>query len=81
MIAMQGPFSEELNLALLREFSCSILVTKDGGVQGGFEEKRRAAARAGAVLAVVERPAEKGLSLEEVMEQARRWRRHETEEI
>ncbi len=79
VIAMQGPFSEELNLALLAEFSCRILVTKDGGSQGGFEQKRRAAARAGAVLAVVERPGETGFSMEEVMERVREWRRHETE--
>ena len=76
VIAMQGPFSEELNFALLKEFSCGILVTKDGGAQGGFEEKRRAAARAGAVLAVVERPKETGFSVDEIMERAREWRNH-----
>ena len=76
VIAMQGPFSEELNFALLKEFSCGILVTKDGGTQGGFEEKRRAAARAGAVLAVVERPKETGFSVDEIMERAREWRNH-----
>ena len=81
VIAMQGPFSEELNLALLREFSCRILVTKDGGSQGGFEEKRRAAARAGAVFAVVERPGETGFSMEEVIKRAREWRNNETGRI
>ena len=81
VIAMQGPFSEEINLALLREFSCRILVTKDGGSQGGFEEKRRAAARAGAVFAVVERPGETGFSMEEVIKRAREWRNNETGRI
>lgn len=60
IIAMQGPFSEALNLALLRQFSIRWLVTKDGGPEGGFEEKRRAAETAGAKLLVVERPAELG---------------------
>lgn len=39
VIAMQGPFSRELNEALIRQFHIVYLVTKDGGKAGGFQEK------------------------------------------
>lgn len=60
IVAMQGPFSYELNLALLRQFSIRWLVTKDGGAAGGFGEKARAAETAGAGLVVLGRPEEEG---------------------
>lgn len=60
IIAMQGPFSEELNLALIRQFSIRYLVTKDSGEAGGFGEKAAAAAAGGAVLLVIRRPVEQG---------------------
>lgn len=60
IIAMQGPFSEKLNLALIRQFSIRYLVTKDGGEAGGFGEKAAAAAANGAVLLVFRRPEEQG---------------------
>ncbi len=60
LICMQGPFSEELNTAMLREFDCKYLVTKETGKEGGFQEKVRAAKRAGARLVLVGRPSEQG---------------------
>lgn len=67
LICMQGPFSEELNIALLRQFDCQYLVTKETGKAGGFEEKLRAASKAGATVVLVGRPPEqKGYSYEEV---------------
>ncbi|MCF0121137.1 MAG: precorrin-6A reductase, partial [Oscillospiraceae bacterium] len=39
ILAMQGPFSRELNIALLKSVNASYLVTKDGGNAGGFGEK------------------------------------------
>lgn len=48
IIAMQGPFSAEMNRAHLREYNCRFLVTKDGGKTGGFEEKLKGAQEAGA---------------------------------
>lgn len=68
IIAMQGPFSREMNLALMRQFDIAVLVTKDGGVEGGFPEKVRAAKEAGARVVVVGRPPEKdGLGLDDVV--------------
>ena len=73
IIAMQGPFSEEMNLALLRAVSAAHLVTKEGGAAGGFEEKAAAAARAGARLIVIGRPPQtEGLSMDEVLALLRR---------
>ncbi len=67
-IAMQGPFSEEMNLATLHAVSARYLVTKDGGTPGGFETKVSAARRAGAVLVVIGRPPQpEGHSLSEVL--------------
>ena len=39
IFAMQGPFSEAMNTAMLRSIGAQYLVTKDGGAPGGFEEK------------------------------------------
>lgn len=66
IIGMQGPFSEELNYAMLTQLQAKILVTKESGTIGGFEEKQRAAKRAGAALVVIMRPEEeKGITIEE----------------
>lgn len=64
LFCMQGPFSQEMNEAMLRQTGASILVTKDTGEQGGFAEKYRAAKNCGARVLVIGRPAEEtGLDL------------------
>lgn len=69
VIAMQGPFSREMNAATLRAVSARYLVTKDTGGPGGFGEKAAAAGEAGAVLVVVGRPAQReGLSFSDAVE-------------
>ena len=67
LIAMQGPFSAELNLAMLNSVQAKWLVTKESGTAGGFPEKAEAAWRAGAGLIVIGRPAETGLSFEDAV--------------
>ena len=67
IICMQGPFSEEMNYAMLRETNARILLTKESGAAGGFPEKLRGAKKAGAAVVVVKRPVEEeGCSVEEV---------------
>lgn len=67
LIAMQGPFSTQLNEAVLHEFGIATLTTKASGTRGGFWEKVEAARSCGTHLIVVSRPApEQGLSLEDV---------------
>ncbi len=68
LICMQGPFSVEMNLAMLREYKISYLVTKESGIAGGYPQKCEAAAMAGVGLVVIGRPQqEAGMSLEEVI--------------
>lgn len=66
IIAMQGPFSRELNEALIRQYHIAWLVTKDGGAAGGFPEKRGAAETTGAALVVLRRPGDEGETLETI---------------
>lgn len=66
LIGMQGPFSRELNEAMLRQFHCRYLVTKDSGKAGGFQEKIDAVFSCGAIPVIIGRPLkEEGLSLVE----------------
>ena len=63
ILAMQGPFSQEMNLAMLRSTQAAFLVTKDSGKTGGFDEKYAAAQKAGVQLLVIGRPPQgQGLS-------------------
>ena len=60
LICMQGPFSKELNTAMLKQFDAAYLVTKDSGKVGGFEEKLLSAREAGAKVILIGRPKEPG---------------------
>ncbi len=73
ILAMQGPFSREMNLAMLRAVSAAWLVTKEGGAAGGFQEKAEAAAEAGAGLVVIGRPPQRqGVDFAGAAEEIRR---------
>ena len=66
LIGMQGPCSAEINEAMLRQFQCSYLVTKDTGLAGGFPEKMEACQRCGVTPVIIGRPLkEEGLSLQD----------------
>lgn len=66
LIGMQGPFSKELNAAMLRQYDCKYLVTKDTGKAGGFQEKIDAAMECGAIPVIIGRPLkENGMSVKE----------------
>ncbi len=67
IIAMQGPFSHEMNVALLQKTGAQILVTKDTGKSGGFAEKLSAAKAVGATVLMIARPLdEQGRNVEEM---------------
>ncbi|MGN0261297.1 MAG: precorrin-6A reductase [Eggerthellaceae bacterium] len=70
LICMQGPFSLEMNVAMLKMSQAKWLVTKDGGKPGGFAEKIQAADQAGARVLLIRKPEEHetGLTLEEAIE-------------
>lgn len=66
MIAMQGPFSLEMNIETMRMTGANYLVTKESGHAGGFLDKIHAAEAVGAIALVIGRPLkETGISLEE----------------
>ena len=68
ILAMQGPFSQALNEAMLRQFGIKYLVTKDGGKAGGFMEKVNAAQATGVTLVVIRKPEEKGETFEALVQ-------------
>ncbi len=75
VIAMQGPFSTELNCALLRTVRAGWLVTKEAGKRGGFAEKMEAARQCGVSVVVIRRPVqEEGISLDEAKAQMDAYR-------
>lgn len=70
IIAMQGPFTRELNAAMLRQVGASWLVAKDSGSIGGTGEKIAAARDVGARCILIARPdePERAFTLREVEE-------------
>lgn len=59
IIAIKGPVSYELNCAFIREYEVKAILLKDSGVQGGTEEKLKAAVDLGIPAFVIGRKAEK----------------------
>lgn len=53
IIALQGPFSEEMNTAILHQYQIQCMVTKKSGRAGGYEEKIKAAKKAGIPVYVI----------------------------
>lgn len=58
VIPAQGPFSVEQTVEVIRRHVIGVLVTKDGGVEGGVPEKLEAARREGCEVVLVARPIE-----------------------
>ncbi len=67
ILALQGPFSVEMNEAMIRQYKIECLVTKESGVNGGYFEKLQAAQNTGIPVMVIGNPEVlPGLSFEEV---------------
>ena len=65
IIAMHGPFTKDMNAALIKQYSIKHLVTKESGGAGGFDEKILAARDEGVTAHIIERPSkEEGVSVE-----------------
>lgn len=56
IIAMQGPFSKELNVAMMKQLNIKYIVSKKGGDTGGEREKMESAKEVGAVSIMLSRP-------------------------
>lgn len=67
LICMQGPFSTEMNRAMLKEYDIAYMVTKESGLAGGYPQKCQAALEAGVKMVVIGRPEEEeGMNFEEM---------------
>lgn len=56
IVALQGPFSQTLNRALLEHYGADVLVTKESGTVGGTESKIAAAIELALPIVIVSRP-------------------------
>lgn len=56
IVAIQGPFSHELNMALFKEYQADVIVTKNSGQVGGSDTKITAAMALGLPLVIIDRP-------------------------
>ena len=80
LILKQGPFTVEENVSALQQTGCRILVTRNSGRAGGFEEKAEACRITGAELVVIGTPKirripqnGKKMDLKEALEYLDRW--------
>ena len=67
ILALQGPFTREMNKAMLTQYNVKWLVTKDGGKAGGFTDKADAAREKHVPLVLIRRPKEDGQTMEEIL--------------
>lgn len=68
IIAMHGPFSREVNIAIIKQTGAAFIVTKESGNAGGFQEKIDAARETGTEVILIKRPVEEeGYSLDEIL--------------
>ncbi len=75
LLAMQGPFSEEMNRAVIKEYDIRWLVTKQSGDPGGFPEKQKAAKELDVGLIVIRKgKRESGIGIEEAKEILEEWK-------
>lgn len=76
IIALKGPFSEELNIEILKYCNAAVMVTKESGETGGTDLKLSAADKLGIPVVLVERPdityAQKVCTIDETVEFVKR---------
>ena len=56
IVAIQGPFSKELNIALYRQYGVTLMITKESGKVGSVDEKVAAALECGIETIMIARP-------------------------
>lgn len=57
IIAIQGPFSKELNKAIYRQFGVTLIISKESGQAGSVDDKVAAAIELGIETIMIKRPA------------------------
>ena len=56
ILALQGPFSYEMNVAMIRDYKIDVLVTKNSGLIGGSDKKFSAAVDENIHVVVIDKP-------------------------
>ena len=56
IVALQGPFSRELNVELFCKYGAEVIITKNSGTIGGTDTKLAAAKELGLPLVLIDRP-------------------------
>ena len=56
IVALQGPFSMELNRELFRKYGAEVIITKNSGTIGGTDTKFAAAAELNLPIVLIDRP-------------------------
>jgi precorrin-6A/cobalt-precorrin-6A reductase len=56
IVGMQGPFSKDVNKALIKDFKIKYMVTKNSGKEGGLGEKINAAEETGVKIIILDKP-------------------------
>jgi precorrin-6A/cobalt-precorrin-6A reductase len=56
IVAIQGPFTKEFNLALYNQYGVTTMITKESGKQGSVDEKLEAAIELGIETIMIKRP-------------------------
>ncbi len=73
LIAIKGPFDEQMNIAMIKSIDAKFLITKDTGSTGGFAEKLTAAQKLGIKLIIINRPGvDEGLCVEKAQKELAR---------
>ena len=67
IISLKGPFSVEENVAHIRKYNISYLVTKESGAGSGYLNKLKAAEAEDITTLIVRRPDDDGLTLDEIL--------------
>lgn len=71
IIAMQGPFSKEINIALIKQADARFIVMKESGSAGGFPEKIAAAKETSTDIIIIKRPVEEtGYTFNDIIKMA-----------
>ncbi|MCR5212789.1 MAG: precorrin-6Y C5,15-methyltransferase (decarboxylating) subunit CbiT [Eubacterium sp.] len=70
IIAMQGPFTSEMNKAIINQYDIKHLVTKESGNLGGFDTKLEAAYESRIMVHMIKRPDSSvyGMNMKECLE-------------
>lgn len=56
IVALQGPFSKELNVELFKRYAAEVIITKNSGTIGGTDTKFAAAAELSLPIVLIDRP-------------------------